>query len=131
MLLAGENPMRSIPMMATGRRGGEPKGNGKRIGDETMTPEERAHSIIRHVIERNGRDIDTITRAIREAVAEERERNCMAMCEFCRQPEKYHPAEFVSWGDYWQHRHIANNATTWCQAAAIRASRGETNTETT
>ena len=38
-----------------------------------MTPEERAFSIMAHVIERGGRDTGTIEQAIREAVAEERE----------------------------------------------------------
>src|SRR3989304_4597641 len=38
-----------------------------------MTPEERAFSIMAHVINLNGRDMGTIAQAIREAIAEERE----------------------------------------------------------
>ena len=38
-----------------------------------MIPEERAFSIMAHVIERGGRDMETIAQAICEAIAEERE----------------------------------------------------------
>jgi len=95
-----------------------------------MTPEERAKNACQlfetlergHATVNRDRFTKIVTDAIREAVAEQLERDCAAVCEFCRQPEKYSPAEFVDHGDHWLHTRSTNHSTAWCQAAAIRAS---------
>lgn len=65
----------------------------------------------------------SLRQAHRAGAREAAEKACRAVCEFCRQPEKYEAAEFVDHGDHWLHRRIENGSTAWCKAANIRAAR--------
>ncbi len=89
-----------------------------------MTPEERANEIIKtlslEVIENKSGMIsirlhDLVVKAIREAQAEQREKDCKSICIWC-ETGKTGNAEFDGFG--WHHR--VGNYWYHCAAAAIR-----------